>query len=280
MDKLKGKRIAIAGSRKTDEMSLLIEKQGGSPVIRSLQGLIYLDEKAVEKELLYCAEHTVDWFILTTGVGTEALLDASQRLGIYSALVQRIREAKVASRGYKTYAAVKKLDVKPAVVDNDGTMQGLIHELASYDFSGQCVVVQLHGEPSPTLIEFLEERGATVIQLLPYRHIEPETEVLQTLCQELATGSVDAVCFTTAVQVRYLFDYARREGLLSQVQAAFAQHVLAVAVGKVTAEALREEGVNLVVSPESERMGAMIIELVKYYESLLNEALSGNKGIH
>jgi uroporphyrinogen-III synthase len=279
MDKLMGKRIAIAGSRKIDEMSLLIEKQGGSPVIRSLQGFIYFDEKAVEKELLYCAEHTVDWFILTTGMGTEALLDASQRLGIQSALIQRIKDAKVASRGYKTFAALKKLDVKPAVVDNDGTVQGLIDELASYDLSGQCVAVQLHGEPSPALIEFLEQKGATVIQLLPYRHIEPEAEVLQTLCDELATSLVDAVCFTTAVQVRYLFDYARRQGVLRQIQAAFAQHVLAVAVGKVTAEALREEGVNLVISPESERMGAMIIELVKYYEGVSSEALSGNNSL-
>jgi uroporphyrinogen-III synthase len=279
MNKLNGKTIAIAGSRKTDEMSLLIEKQGGTPVIRSLQGLVYLDEKAVEKELLYCAEHTVDWFILTTGVGADALLNASERLGIHSALIQKLKEAKVAARGYKTFAVLKKWDVKPAVVDNDGTVQGLIDELASYHFTGQCVAVQLHGEPNPTLIQFLEDRGATVIQLLPYRIIEPEEEVLQTLCQELTANSVDAVCFTTAVQVRYLFDYARRQGMLSQVQASFAQHVRAVAVGKVTAEALREEGVVLVISPESERMGAMIIELVKHYETASNEALSGNKGI-
>jgi len=267
MNKLEGKKIVIAGSRKTDEMSLLIEKQGGVPVIRSLQGLIYFDEKAVEKELQFCADHAVDWFVLTTGTGTETLLNRAAQLGIDAVLIEKMKTAKVASRGYKTYAMLKKLDIKPEVLDDDGTTEGLLRALAPYSFAGQNVVVQLHGEPQPKLVQFLEERGARVVQLLPYRHIEPDTETLQTLCDELKEGLVDAVCFTTAVQVRYLFDYARRHNLVSTLKAAFAGKVRAVAVGKVTAEALSNEGVEIVVSPANERMGSMIIELVNYYKA-------------
>jgi uroporphyrinogen-III synthase len=267
MERLVGKKIVIAGSRKTAEMSLLIEKQGGIPIVRPLQGLFYFDETAVEKELLFCVNNKVDWFVLTTGTGTDTLLSAAEKLGIQSALINKMKEAKIALRGYKTYALLKSLDIKPEVVDEDGTIQGLINSLISCNFSGQTVVVQLHGEPQPALIQFLEERGANVIQLLPYRHIEPESATLDTLCHELRLSSIDAVCFTTAVQVRYLFDYARRQGIVNAIVDAFSKHVTAVAVGKVTAEALRNEGLNFVIMPENERMGAMIIELVKYYAS-------------
>ena len=41
---------------------------------------------------------------------------------------------------------------------------------------------------------------------------------------------------------------------------------VATAVGKVTAEALREEAIERIVVPEHERMGAMIIELAHYFE--------------
>lgn len=34
---LLGKRVAIGGSRKTEEISTIIEKQGGIPVIRPLK---------------------------------------------------------------------------------------------------------------------------------------------------------------------------------------------------------------------------------------------------
>ena len=79
-------------------------------------------------------------------------------------------------------------------------------------------------------------------------------------------GSVDAVCFTTAIQVRSLFDYAREKGYLKEIQAIFKDKTVATAVGKVTAEALVEEGIERIVVPQHERMGAMIIELVHYFE--------------
>nr|WGE07326.1 hypothetical protein P5658_21495 [Bacillus subtilis] len=42
----------------------------------------------------------------------------------------------------------------------------------------------------------------------------------------------------------------------------FEERAIAAAVGKVTAEALREEGITRLLAPEIERMGAMIVELV------------------
>ncbi|TXK76958.1 uroporphyrinogen-III synthase [Paenibacillus sp. N3.4] len=268
MEKLIGKKIVIAGSRKTEEMSVLIEKQGGTPLVRPLQGLLYFDESVIQNELLFCVQQHVDWFIFTTGIGTETLLEGADRLGIRADLIDVIQAANVAARGYKTYAFLKKLNIKPDVVDEDGTTHGLFNGFASIDLKGKQVVVQLHGELQPELVHFLEDRGAQVIQLLPYRHIEPETTVLETLSLELITGEVDAVCFTTAVQVRYLFDYARRTGEVERILQAFSNRARAVAIGKVTAEALRKEGVARMVVPETERMGAMIIELVKHYEEL------------
>ncbi|MGO4273657.1 uroporphyrinogen-III synthase, partial [Paenibacillus sp. TAF58] len=232
-----------------------------------LQGLLYLDESAIEQELLFCVNNKVDWFVFTTGTGADTLLGAAEQLGIHSSLIQKVKEAKVAARGYKTYALLKKLTIKPEIVDEDGTTQGLIRSMNLCDLTGKTVVVQLHGEPQPELIQFLENRGATVIQLLPYRHVAPESSTVQTLCNELSTRSIDAVCFTTAVQVRYLFDYAKRQGITDIVRESFNTRVKAVAVGKVTEEALKEEGLDHVIVPESERMGAMVIELVKYYEN-------------
>ena len=165
----------------------------------------------------------------------------------------------MASRGYKTEAALRKLNIHPLVSDDDGTTQGLIRQLKDVDFSNKRVVVQLHGEKAPTLMKFLESKAAVTSQLLPYQHIPPLQETVETLCQELIAGSVDAVCFTTAIQVRSLFDYAREKGYEQQIKAAFSDKAAATAVGKVTAEALRDEGIERIVVPEHERMGAMII---------------------
>jgi uroporphyrinogen-III synthase len=263
---LKGKRIAIGGSRKTDEISTLIKKQGGIPLVRPLQGTTFLAEEEIKKDLSNLVTEGTDWAIFTTGIGAEALVDLSEALGIRSSFIKLLEQAKVATRGYKTYSALKKLGIVPVAVDDDGTTRGLIRALESFDFAGRRVMIQLHGETAPALTRFFEERGASVTLLLPYQHVAPKTESVEQLCHELAEGLVDAVCFTSAVQVRFLFDYAKRSGYVAQLKSAFEQKTLAVAVGKLTAESLEEEGIERIVVPKNERMGAMIVELSQYYE--------------
>lgn len=263
---LHGKRVAIGGSRKTEEISTIIEKQGGTPVIRPLQGTVYLAEKQVEPDLRTFVEEKADWVIFTTGIGTETLVDMAEKIGLKDEFLQAIRQAKAACRGYKTLAALKKLGITPEASDEDGTTRGLIRSLEPHDFSGKTVMVQLHGEKAPALIAFLEEKGASVLPILPYQHIPPEEETVERLCRELMNGEIDAVCFTTAIQVRSLFDFAKERGYINEMKAVFEERAIAAAVGKVTAEALREVGITRLLAPEIERMGAMIIELSKYYE--------------
>jgi len=268
---LQGKRVVITGSRKLKELSEIIERQGGEAVVRPQQGLLVLKEQEVEQDLLQWIEEGTDWSLFTTGTGLSALLEQAERIGIRDWLVEMIRQSKVGARGYKTYALLKQLRIEPVATDEDGTTDGLISALQQEDFSGQQVTIQLHGELMPSLVAFLEGKGASVRSILPYKHVPPELEVSRQLCQEIIDGAVDAACFTTAVQVRYFFDYARATNQYPQLIKSFSEQVLAVAVGRVTADALQEAGVARVLSPDNERMGAMIIELARYYERTAGE---------
>lgn len=264
---LEGKRIVIAGSRKTEEMSAIIEKQGGLPLVRPLQGTVFLAEEEVGAEIKELISQKADWVIFTTGIGTEALVNAAEKLGIKREFLQMIQQAKIAARGYKTAAALKKLNIVPVAVDDDGTTAGLVRALEKESFMNKRVAVQLHGEKAPSLTAFLNDKGADIQYLLPYRHHAPDEEIVEKLLNEIVNKEVDAICFTTAIQVRSLFEYAKRENQLEELLAAFASGTVAGAVGKVTAEALTEEGVTHMIVPELERMGAMIMELSKYYQS-------------
>ncbi|WP_017727688.1 uroporphyrinogen-III synthase [Halalkalibacterium ligniniphilum] len=263
--KLAGKRVAIAGSRKTEEMSTLIEKQGGTAFVRPLQGTVFLAQKEIEPKLKQFVEHGADWVIFTTGIGTDALFNFSEQLGVHDQFLNVLHDAKIASRGYKTLAALKKRNIKPLVVDEDGTMNGLMEQLKKYDFSSKRIMVQLHGVSSPVLRAFFNDKGATVTELLPYQHIAPDEKTIEQLLFELMNDKLDALCFTTAIQVRSLFDYARNKAAHGNLLTVFKNSVVAVSVGKVTTEALRDEGVERIVAPEHERMGAMIMELARYY---------------
>lgn len=266
---LTGKRIAIGGSRKIEEISLLIQKQGGTPVVRPLQGTVLLAEEELNPDLQKFVHEGADWVIFTTGIGIETLLNLARNLNVEQEFLTIIQHANVATRGYKTFSTFKKLGIIPLASDDDGTNRSLIRSLDNFDFSNKKVMVQLHGEDAPTLIKFLEDRGASVLKILPYKHIPPENEILEKLCIELLNNELDAVCFTTAIQVRSLFDFVRKKGYLKDILEVFKKDTIAVAVGKVTAEALIEQNVDRYLSPKHERMGAMIIELSQFYKKTL-----------
>lgn len=273
MKKLVGKRIAIVASRKVEEQSTIVKNLGGEPVLRPAQGTVFLSDTAdIEAGITKVMEGYFDWVILTTGVGLETLVKISREMGAEAAFLAALRNVKIAARGYKTVNMLKKLDLTAEVRDTDGSTAGLVQALAAHDLKNARVALQLHGDPAPLLVEWLQKQEAAFHEILPYKHIPPETEVLEQLLQDILEGQVDAVSFTSTPQARFLFAYAKEQGVKDLLVAAFETNVLALSVGKVTAQALREEGVARIVIPENERMGSALMTLAKYYDEHRNTA--------
>ncbi|SEN69695.1 uroporphyrinogen-III synthase [Lihuaxuella thermophila] len=266
---LEGKKIALAGSRRVEEMSKLVESFGGIPLPRPVQGTVLPEEgENLERRLIEWVRGDMDWFIFTTGIGIQTLLNTAQRMGIEQELVERLKQAKLAGRGYKVAGELKKLGLQCVVHDDDGTTKGLVRALSPYEFEGCSVALQLPGEPVPNVVQLLGQKGARVHEILPYRHEPNGTDLLDQLVNEILNGEVDAVAFTSGSQVRFVFSYARKRGLHIPLVESFSSRTAAVAVGKYTAGCLREEGVGRVIVPKVERMGSMIVALSRYYESI------------
>ncbi|CAM4507659.1 MAG: uroporphyrinogen-III synthase [Paenibacillus macerans] len=263
--RLEGKRIALTGPRRAEELGKLVENLGGIPLYRPAQGTVLLDDADLRSGIAAWVETPPDWSIFTTGMGLEAVFEMAEDMGAAQQLWENLRRNAIAARGYKTANALKKRQLTPLVRDDDGSTEGLIRGLAEHDFTGKSVMLQLHGDPAPQLTAWLEEQGASCRQVLPYRHIAPPEEALEELLADIVEGKVDAVTFTSGPQVRFLMEHAEKRGRLEALMQALEGPVLAVAVGKVTASGLREAGVPRVLAPKEERMGSMIVELARYY---------------
>ncbi|CAM4216634.1 uroporphyrinogen-III synthase [Paenibacillus phoenicis] len=263
--RLEGKRVALTGPRRAEELGKLVENMGGIPLYRPAQGTVLLDDQALRSGIVDWVEHPPDWSIFTTGMGLDALFDMAQDMGVADQLLERLREENIAARGYKTVNALKKRGLTPIVRDDDGSTEGLIRGLAQHELRGASVLLQLHGDPAPRLVAWLEEQGASCRQLLPYKHIAPPEAELEKLLSDILAGEIDAVTFTSGPQVRFLMEHAERQGQLDALLEVLKGPVLAVAVGKVTAAGLYEAGVPRVLAPKEERMGSMMVELARYY---------------
>ena len=267
MKKLEGKSIAILGSRKLEEMSMIIRNLGGEPHIRPAQGTVYLDHSQLKDDIADLLDNQFEWGIFTTGVGVDTLFKAACELGEEDAFIQALERMNIAARGYKTVNRLKKLGLSPVVRDDDGSTKGLVRMMEEHSLKGCKVALQLHGDPAPLLIEWLDGKEAHYKEILPYIHTPPETEVMEELLSELLCGKHDSAFFTSTPQVRHLMEFAEKKGILEDIKRVFETEVIALAVGKVTAQALREAGIERVIYPANERMGSAIVELGNYYHT-------------
>lgn len=267
-NRLAGKTIALTGPRKAEDMVKIVEKMGGAALVRPAQGTVFLDDEKVRGDLADWIGSPPDWTILTTGMGLDALFAVSAEMGAEEDFLDALRRSSLAARGYKTVNALRKRGLEALVRDDDGSTSGLIRGLAEYPLRDAEVVLQLHGDPAPKLEEWLAEQGAKVRKVLPYRHTPPEPGQLEQLLSDILNRTVDAAAFTSAPQIRNLAEYARSQSKLEALIDAFEGPVVAAAVGKLTAQALREEGITRVVYPSGdERMGSMLVELARFFQT-------------
>ena len=59
----------------------------------------------------------------------ETLIEQAENIECKDDFLMQVKNAKVASRGYKTAAALKKFQIDTVASDDDGTTQGFIRQL-------------------------------------------------------------------------------------------------------------------------------------------------------
>lgn len=260
---LKNKRIAVTGGRKGEEIRTLIEKQGGKAFIRPAQGTVFTNEAHVVQSIQEIIENPPQLLIFTTGMGEKRMAEIAEANGLGKPYEQLLRTVPIAVRGTKTLQHFKQKGITPGTVADRGTMNQLEHSLA---IENQSIALQMHGENVPTFIKTLEQANNNVRTIYPYEHTPPEEAVVEQLVEEMESGLLDAVAFTSAIQVRYFFDYVENKKKKSAILSLLNDEILPVAVGEVTEEHLKERGVERVLTPTTPRMGAMVMAMSKYYQ--------------
>ncbi|ARI77391.1 uroporphyrinogen-III synthase [Halobacillus mangrovi] len=264
MKGLTDKRIGVAADRKSEAISKLIENMGGSGVVYPSQGKQVLNEDTSSQNVKDYLTHTFDWVILTTGIGARTLTQSATDANLSKQFLEKLSQNSLAIRGSKTMDWLKENNLKPSLVSEDGTMDHLFSLLPSPSKEGASVFLQAYHQDDALLKNKLEAAGYTVYLSQPYAFEPPSEYTMNSLKEEIVKQSLDAVVFTSKTQVKNIFETRTQE-----LTEAFNDQVLAVAVGKVTAKELEDQGIKQVLQPSRPKMGAMVVAMDRYYQKKL-----------
>lgn len=253
---LRGYTIGITGHRRWEEQAEMLSRRGarvvhGPTMSTSLLGDLDATIAATEAVIAGGA----DIVVLTTGIGVRSWFAAAESAGLDEALRDTLARSAVVARGPKAEQAAMAVGVAVSWRAASETSDEIAERLAAEGLSGRRVVVQRDGG-APLLAARLAELSAVVVDVPIYHWTLPDDQApARRLLDAVTRRQVDAVTFTCQYAVHNAFELASHEGDLAD---AFGTEVLAVAVGPVTAAALRAHGIAPVVEPPRSRIGSMV----------------------
>ncbi len=248
---LDNRLIAVPEARELDLFAALLERRGAR-VLRV--PLVAIHEAPDPEPVLawlqqFCAGGCDD-LILLTGEGLRRLLACLERWQpqLRPQFLQALAQARKITRGPKPARALGELGLAPDIEATVATTDGVIASLGDLDLQARRIGLQLYGsDPNLKLQQFLRAKGAQLAAVAPYVYASAiDDAAVLALLQQLRTGNIDAIAFTSKAQINRLFAVAPQ----NQVCAALAATQVAV-VGPVVAEALQQRAVRVDAMPQS-----------------------------
>jgi uroporphyrinogen-III synthase len=254
---LAGFTIGVTGHRRWEEQAEMLSRRGarvvhGPTMTTELLGDVDATIAATEQLL----SEPVDLVVLTTGIGVRSWFGAAESVGMEDALRRAFDGVEVVARGPKAQSAARHVGVEVTWTAPTETNDEILARLAVDGIADKRVVVQRDGGEPLFAAAVADLRPRDVVDVPVYRwHMPEDVTPASRLLDAVADRQVDAVTFTSSYAVHNAFEIASDP---DGVAAAFDRDVLAVAVGPVTADSLRQFGVHRVVEPERARLGSMI----------------------
>ena len=260
---MKSKVIAILETRTGAHMAEMIARRGGLPMwAPALEEVPEVDPRKVDELFELNRAGAFKIVIFQTGVGTRALFEATDAAGSTADFLDILREAVVVVRGPKPVGELSSRQVRIDIrASSPFTTDTVLDALSPLKLDDARVLVQRYGADNPRLRAALEARGATVHEIATYRWALPSNiQPLIALLDALDAERVDAVVFTSAVQIRNLYAIADAAGRSSEL-ARRLNAVVVASIGPVCSRALREHGVVPSLEASPPKLGPLLMSL-------------------
>lgn len=269
-----GLTVASFESRKAAEMTRLIERHGGKPLVApALREVPLEDNSAALRFGEQLLAEGLDVLILLTGVGTTTLFEILHSRHSTDEITQALKDTVLIARGPKPVAALKALGFQPTLtVPEPNTWVDVVSTLDAYrPVNGLRVAVQEYGLPNDDLLEALKQRGANVFPVPVYRWALPEdTAPLKRVLGEILAGNVQVMLVTNAAQIDHVMQVLEQEGHTAQFKEACKKLVIA-SIGPTASERLRRYDLPIDLEPPHGKMGILVKETSEQAHRILRQ---------
>lgn len=256
-DVLAGRTVVVTAERRARDQLEAFAKRGATvrhvPTMHTVE---LHDDAGLRARTEALIAEPPDWLVATTGFGMRLWFEAAADWGLDEALDGALGGAAIVARGPKARSALRSRDLPVTWQAPSESMAEVAAWLdARPEVAGARVAVQDFDDD--TELGALRTR-AEVIDVGVYRWRHPDdVAAVRRLVDDLVSGAVDVITFTSQPAVRFLLELAgdRAEAV---VAACNDGTVDPVCIGPICAEVGIDAGITTMVWPEPNRLAPMI----------------------
>jgi uroporphyrinogen-III synthase len=265
---LAGKRVIVTRAPEQSQPLVgALRDAGAEPVLLPLVAFAPADNPA---ELDACLKNSArfDWVFFTSQNAVRALRQRCEVLGI--PLAQVLEGVKIAAVGPTTAEAATAAGLTVNFISRTHTGVALAEELSSATQTKR-VFLPRSDRANPDLIEALNLHGWQVTPVVAYKTVSPSSDSPGSQ-DSLLRANADAVLFFSPSAVHHLHDLVGSPRFRK-----LSQQALFVAIGPVSENALRAEGVDRILLATDTTVGAVVSSLADYFAKAGQQQPAGAK---
>jgi len=301
---LRGLTIAITGSRRASELAKIVENLGGKPYIAPTVGIeanLGKPNEAIMEFINKLVKQEADYVIFMTGPGVFSLIELARSIGMEAALLASLKKITIVARSAKPQMILRRFGIKVDLIPQENTLKGILDLLKDKDITGKTIAILWHGEEESTKIKEelykagisniieassyrysfeTQKDGASILRSMGFQFLAPDENNVVKLIEDVISGNIDVITFTSPPSVRDLFKIANIHHMSRSLKDSLNENVIVAAVGPSTREALEENGCYVDVMPQIFKMGPMVKSLCDYidWEGISKETKSAPRG--
>jgi len=267
---LAGKRIIITRSAAQSEaLARELTGRGAIPLVLPLVSFAKPEDFA-PLDAAIAEIQRFDWMIFASAQAVRAVVKRAEELK--RRLPGSESKLRIASVGPVTAEAAREAGLAVEYVAETHIGTALAEELGNR-LQGAKVFLPRSDRGNPDLPRALKRHGAKVTEVIAYRTLRP-TEVDQRSLGQIAEGTADAVLFFSPSAVQHFAELFGGEQLR-----ALEDKLAIMAVGPVTANALREAGVRRMVLAGDTTAAAVVEALEEHFVATVKPAQAGTRSV-
>ncbi len=251
-----GKRIIITRARKqASDLVKMLSDLGAdcieSPSIKVIEPSDYTPmDNAIENLTKY------DWIVFTSVNGVEYFFD---RLFSKGYDVRKLHTMKTACIGPATAEKLRGFGLKSDIIPKNYRAESVVDAFQNEAVKDKNILIPRAEQARPVLPVELKKMGAIVDEVVAYRTIEV-TENAEVLIDQLRSGSVDAVTFTSSSTVKN-FVAVLPEAEITDIM----KNVKVACIGPITADTAKELGIKTDICADTYTIPGLTEAILNFY---------------